>query len=71
MRHIDYGLGGFRATLFDTIPDGEPYDLADVYAGLLSRRELAAYEVADRFYEIGSSAGLEEMRQFAAVNRKG
>ena len=66
MRHIDYGLGVFRAAVFDAIPDGQPYDLAEVYARLLAAGELAAYDVAQRFYEIGSTAGLEEMRQFLA-----
>lgn len=70
MQYIDYGLGVFRATVLDAIPDGQPRDLADVYCQLLSLGELAAYEVADRFYEIGSSAGLEEMRQFLPMSQK-
>ena len=39
-----------------------PYDLADLYHDLVAERRLAGYEVARRFYEIGSPEGLEETR---------
>ena len=58
MHHIDYGLGVFDAAALDAVPDGQPCDLAHLYAELLSQRQLAAYEVPGRFYEIGSVQGL-------------
>ena len=63
MRHIDYGLGVFRRSAFEKIPDNQPYDLAAVYQHLLARGELAALEVHQRFYEIGSFEGIEELRR--------
>ena len=63
MRHIDYGLGVFNQSAFALVPDGQPYDLATLYQDLLKSGELAAYEVSQRFYEIGSLAGLEETRR--------
>lgn len=60
MRHIDYGLGIFRRSVF-AARNIEPDDLADVYADLLARNELAAVEVPERFYETGSFAGLAEL----------
>ncbi len=63
MRHIDYGLGVFRRTAFDAVSEGQPYDLATLYQDLLARGELAAHEVAERFYEIGSFEGLAETRR--------
>ena len=63
MRHIDYGLGVFRGSAFEKIPDNQPYDLAAVYQHFLERGELAALEVRQRFYEIGSFEGIEEMRR--------
>jgi NDP-sugar pyrophosphorylase family protein len=60
MRHIDYGLGVFQGSVFAGLPPG-PYDLADVYADLLARDELAAAEVPERFYETGSVAGIAEL----------
>jgi N-acetyl-alpha-D-muramate 1-phosphate uridylyltransferase len=63
MTHIDYGLGALRAAALAEYPVGVRVDLADVYRGLLARGELAAYEVRERFYEIGSPVGLEETRR--------
>jgi NDP-sugar pyrophosphorylase family protein len=64
MQHIDYGLGVFHAQAFRTYPENQIFDLADVYQYLISRDELAGYEVTQRFYEIGSLSGLEETRRF-------
>ena len=61
MRYIDYGLGVFRAEVFAR---SAASDLADIYADLLQTGDLAAMEVHERFYEIGSSAGLQEMTSF-------
>jgi len=61
MRHIDYGLGVFGAAAFAPWPDGKAFDLADVYQELIQRGELAGHEVTQRFYEIGSPAGLAEL----------
>jgi NDP-sugar pyrophosphorylase family protein len=64
MRHIDYGLGVFYRSVFAAIPAGEVYDLARVYQNLLGAGDLGAFEVQDRFYEIGSPEGLQETTQF-------
>lgn len=61
MNYIDYGLGVFRAEAFART---HAKDLADVYSELLDGRELAAVEVHERFYEIGSPAGLKEITDF-------
>ena len=63
MRHIDYGLAGMRAAALLPYADGVSLDLARVYEGLVARGELAAYEIAARFYEIGRPAGLAETRR--------
>ena len=61
MRHIDYGLGILGSAALSGWPAGKAFDLADVYRDLISRNELAGYEVAQRFYEIGSPEGLAEL----------
>jgi NDP-sugar pyrophosphorylase family protein len=61
MRHIDYGLGVFRAEAFDPYPRNEIVDLATVQTDLVARRQLAGYAMKQRFYEIGSHAGLQEL----------
>jgi NDP-sugar pyrophosphorylase family protein len=67
MRYIDYGLGVFRAEAFQGLPAGKPCDLTEVHADLLQRKQLAAFEVRERFYEIGSPAGLRETAEFLAA----
>ncbi|MGH8021952.1 MAG: nucleotidyltransferase family protein [Limisphaerales bacterium] len=61
MRHIDYGLSLFQASVFDACPANKPFDLAGVLRKLAREEQLAGYEVAERFYEIGSRAGLAEL----------
>jgi N-acetyl-alpha-D-muramate 1-phosphate uridylyltransferase len=61
MRHIDYGLSLFRADAFADYPEGTKFDLADLMTGLVAQRQLAGFEVPERFYEIGSPAGLAEL----------
>jgi len=61
MRHIDYGIAILSAQVFAPYPDGLALDLADVYARLVADKQMAAYEVKQRFYEIGSPKGLAEL----------
>ena len=67
MQHIDYGLGILRASVFENYPLNEPLDLATIYQDLVIRDQLAGFEVSQRFYEIGSPAGLEETRRYFAA----
>ena len=60
MRHIDWGLGMIRADALAERPVGEAFDLSDFYRDLARAGQLAGYEVATRFYEIGSEEGLRE-----------
>jgi NDP-sugar pyrophosphorylase family protein len=64
MHYIDYGLGIFSREALFTFPLGESFDLAQLYCLLSQRRLLAGHEVYERFYEIGSSAGLAETDRY-------
>lgn len=68
MQHIDYGLGMFYKRLWDAYPSSQSFDLAEVYKDALLHGQLAGYEVPDRFYEIGSFAGLEELRRLLSAS---
>ena len=63
MHHIDYGLSLFKAAAFEEWPGDKPFDLADVMQRLVAQKQLAGFEVKERFYEIGSHAGLAELDQ--------
>ena len=68
MHHIDYGLGVLRADALAAYPKDEVVDLAAVYGQLVSARQLAGYEIPNRFYEIGSHTGLNELNQLLRSN---
>jgi N-acetyl-alpha-D-muramate 1-phosphate uridylyltransferase len=69
MEFIDYGLGLLRAEALARIPDGQPFDLAQLYQDLLHDDELAAFEVKMRFYEIGSREGIQDLSNYLAVSK--
>ncbi len=61
MRHIDYGLSLFKSSVFAAYPADEKFDLAEVMGKLVHEKQLAGYQVPERFYEMGSPAGLAEL----------
>ena len=63
MRYIDYGLGALRSHAL-----GGEADLATVYERLVAAGQLAGYEVSERFYEIGSLAGLADAEQLLSAS---
>jgi NDP-sugar pyrophosphorylase family protein len=70
MAHIDYGLGVFRAAALLPYPSNQATDLADVYQDLLGQGQLAGLEVRQRFYEIGSFAGLQETQDYLRTKQQ-
>jgi NDP-sugar pyrophosphorylase family protein len=60
MRHIDYGLSLYSADAFCGWRVLGAFDLALLQANLITRGEMAGYEMRERFYEIGSVEGLRE-----------
>jgi NDP-sugar pyrophosphorylase family protein len=61
MLHIDYGLSLFKKTVFDSYSAEQVFDLAEVMGRLVGEKQLAGYEVPERFYEMGSPSGLAEL----------
>ena len=61
MEFIDYGLGLFKRDVFASMPQGQPADLTEIYQNLVAHHSLLAYEVKQRFYEVGSFEGLQEL----------
>ena len=67
MEYIDYGLAALRREVVAALPPGQPGDLADLYARLVREGRMAGFEVAQRFYEIGSPQGLAETERYLAA----
>lgn len=68
MSWIDYGLGGLTAAALDSVADSES-ELAVLYSALARNGQLFGYEAAQRFFEIGTPAALEETEAFLASGR--
>jgi NDP-sugar pyrophosphorylase family protein len=67
---IDYGLSALsRDVIAGEVPATGTADLADLFHRLSVRGDLAGFEVGQRFYEIGSPAGLEDFERWLAQNR--
>jgi N-acetyl-alpha-D-muramate 1-phosphate uridylyltransferase len=60
MRHIDYGLSVLSAAVVASYPEGERFDLSLIHQDLIAARQLAGFEVSERFFEIGSPEGLRD-----------
>ncbi len=58
MQYIDYGISIFNKSTFLNILESNFYDLVFLYKKLLINKQLAAFQVYQLFYEIGSLAGL-------------
>jgi len=70
MEHIDYGLSVLtRDIVTAMIPGGRPHDLAALYGELSRQGRLGGFEVTQRFYEIGSPAGLSDLEKHLAAGR--
>jgi len=71
MRHIEYGLSVLTTgVLAEEVAPGTIADLADLFRSLSVGGRLAALEVTQRFYEIGSPAGLEDLERRLSASRR-
>ncbi|HCE98041.1 MAG: hypothetical protein A2X34_09190 [Elusimicrobia bacterium GWC2_51_8] len=70
MLWIDYGLCMLRAQAFEADKFGAKFDLSQLLGDLVSRAQVLGWQVKNRFYEIGSFAGLEETRKHLEENRQ-
>ena len=64
MAYIDYGLGVLSKNVVEHYCQEKVFDLANVYEALANARQLAGFEVFERFYEIGSPDGLAQTEDF-------
>jgi len=69
MRHIDYGLAILSMSAFHGFRDGAKFDLGEVYQNLIKHEALAGLEVEQRFYEVGSRAGIADLTEYLAQHR--
>jgi NDP-sugar pyrophosphorylase family protein len=69
--YIDAGVSVFRKDALRLLPPEDPVGLDRLLHDLTNRQLLGAYESQQRFYEIGSFSGLQELqRAFAALPKE-
>jgi MurNAc alpha-1-phosphate uridylyltransferase len=66
MVYIDYGVNALKKEVLKMVPKDRFYSLEDLFIRLIGMKELLAFEVKERFYEIGSLRGLQEFEQYVA-----
>ena len=66
MVYVNAGLSVLRRRALRLVPEAEAVAEDELYRALIARGELAACETQQRFYEIGSRAGLEEFERRVA-----
>jgi NDP-sugar pyrophosphorylase family protein len=70
LEYIDAGLSILKKEVLSLVPEDEPFDLQELYKTLISEQEMLAYEVKQRFYQIGSLEGLEEFKNLVEKGAK-
>ena len=70
MAHIDYGVGILCNKSMDIYDKNIIFDLAELYENLSLNKELYGYEVFQRFYEIGSLQGIEDLSNYINLKNK-
>lgn len=66
--YVDYGLSIFRKKALDFFPKEKNLDLTDLNQKLISMKELAACEVHQKFYEIGTFEGIADLELHLKFN---
>lgn len=61
MEYIDYGIGILRKEHFDGFHKETLFDLSEIYEKLAQDGSLIGYESMERFYEIGSISGINDL----------
>lgn len=67
MVYIDYGVNVFRKQALGLIQKNLYCSLETVFPQLIAKNELLAYEVGERFYEIGSINGIREFTNYVGT----
>lgn len=66
-RHIDFGLLRFHRSDFLVLDENKPADLSVVVHNLIQRDLLCAWEVSNRFWDVGTPTALEETSRYLAT----
>ncbi len=63
---INFGVSALKKNALEFVESGRSCDEEKFYNSLIERKELLAYEVGGRFYEIGTPRGLKEFEKLVS-----
>lgn len=64
MEHIDYGLSIFKKEVLNLLPAEGASDLSVLHLALIADKQLLAFSVDQRYYQVGSFEGIEEFKDY-------
>ena len=67
MDYVDYGLEIMTPECLNSIPNNIAVDLSDIFKDLIVKGKMGGYEVHERFYEIGSFQGIEDLKNYLKI----
>ena len=65
MTYIDYGLSAFKSEAFTEFSPTKFLDLSKILSQLAIQKQLAGYEVYERYYEVGSIQGTKDFQELS------
>ena len=66
MDYIEFGVTFMEKRVLELIPSNYPVDLEVLYRRIVSMKQMAAFDVDQRIYDIGTPEGLAEFRRLVA-----
>jgi len=69
MLHVDFGISVLSEGVLRDYSDADVFDLSDLCRDLAARGHLAALEMSERFFEIGSLAGMRDTEEYLRAGR--
>lgn len=69
MNYIDFGIGILAKQHFKNRMLGENFDLSEIYEKLSLEQKLIGFEVFNRFYEVGSFSGIEDLSNYLKIKQ--
>ena len=64
MKYLDYGLSILTSDCFDFSQGLATFDLSEVFSNLILRDEVVGYETDQKYFEIGSTRGFSEFKNY-------
>ena len=65
MKYIDYGLSAFKSEDLSAFNANCFLDLSTILSELAMKKQLAGYEVFERYYEVGSLQGIKDFEELS------